>query len=469
MMVMKFGGTSLGTPQRIEQVSDIISRTYRTQAKLAVVVSAFGGVTNQLIDAAHRAASGDTRYEAELAQLESRHLDAIQYLLPAPGQTDARTFFMTELKNLFDVLHGVFLVRELSPRVLDFVMSFGERFSAYIVAEALRHRDIPAYYLDARQVVRTDARYGAARVEYDVTYKAIQNIVHPRNGLPVITGFIASTANNQTTTLGRSGSDFTASIFGAALDATEIQIWTDVDGVLTADPRVVPQAFTIPELSYEEAMEMSHFGAKVIHPRTMQPAMERNIPIRIRNTFRPEQPGTLIRRTPAPSPFPIKGISSIEHIALVNVSGSGMVGATGIAGKIFTALAQHDINIILISQASSEHSICLGILPGHASRAQEVLKKALKLELLEKTVGAIEVEENRSVVAVVGENMRRTAGIAGQIFSALGQAAINIVAIAQGSSELNISFVVERTDLPNALRVIHHAFFNGKGGEVAHG
>ncbi len=459
MQVMKFGGTSLEHAQRIQQVGQIINRTYSSTNGLAVVVSAFGGVTNALIQAARSAASGDDRYQFMLKSLETKHLQVTRELLPPNQQTDALTFIMREIKNLYDVLHGVYLVRELSPRVLDFVMSFGERLSAFIVAEFLNQQGLPAYYLDARRVVRTDDRFGAARVDYATTYQQIQRHFQQKEGLAVITGFIGATANNQTTTLGRSGSDFSASIFGAALNASEIQIWTDVDGVLTADPNHVPEAFTIPELSYEEAMELSHFGAKVIHPRTMQPALEKGIPIRIKNTFNPEHPGTLITRHPAPSPYPIKGISSIPQIGLVNVSGSGMIGATGIAGKIFMALAQHEINIILISQASSEHSICFGVMPDVASRARQVLERALKLELLEKTVGNIEVNTQLAVVAVVGENMRQTAGIAGKIFSALGAAGINIVAIAQGSSELNISFVVDRDDLSRALQVIHQAFF----------
>ena len=463
MQVLKFGGTSLETVTRIQRVGEIIGTAHANTPELAVIVSAFGGVTNTLIHAAETAASGDVRYQLELKSLEKRHLDTIRELIPAQHQTAALTFIMREIKNLYDVLHGVYLVRELSPRVLDFVMSFGERFSAFIVAEYLKEHGLPAYYLDARRLIRTDNRFGAARVDYQTTYANIQHHFRQNNGLAIITGFIAATPQNQTTTLGRSGSDFSASIVGAALQATEIQIWTDVDGVLTADPRHVPDAFTIPELSYEEAMELSHFGAKVIHPRTMQPALEKGIPICIKNTFNPNHPGTRISRNPAPSPYPIKGISSIPQIGLINVSGSGMLGATGIAGKIFMALAQNDINIILISQASSEHSICLGVMPNAAPQAHDILERALKLERLEKTIGQIQVETNRAVVAVVGENMRRTAGIAGKIFSALGTAGINIVAIAQGASELNISFVVADEDLTRALQVIHQAFFQTNG------
>ena len=466
MLVLKFGGSSLGTVHRIQQVAEIIQTTARDNPELAVVVSAFGGVTNQLIQTAQQAAEGNDAYQETLKWIEEKHLQTVRELLPARSQTQTSMFIMQELTNLRNVLHGLYLVKELSARTLDYVMSFGERFSAYIVAQLLQHQGLPAFYLDARRVIRTDNSFGGARVNYAITNKNIQAFFAQQEGIAVITGFIASTENHQTTTLGRSGSDFTASIFGAALHASEIQIWTDVDGVLTADPRMVPEAFTIPELSYEEAMELSHFGATVVHPRTMQPALETHIPIRIKNTFNPQHPGTVICRQPAPSAYAIKGISSIPRIGLINVSGTGMIGATGIAGKIFTALAGQEINIILISQASSEHSICFGVLPEDAPKAQQVLKKALRLELLEKTVGDIQVETDLAVVAVVGENMRHTAGIAGKVFSALGSANINIVAIAQGSSELNISLVVHQRDLQSALQTIHGAFFSHR--EVRH-
>ncbi len=459
MKILKFGGSSLQTAQRIRQVADILKKL-APSAKLAMVVSAFGGVTDQLIEAAHQAAVGNPGYQEIEKDLENRHLQLIGELLTVQSQSRASAFVINLLNDLHDVLHGVFLVRELSARVLDFVMSFGERLSAFIVAQVLQDAGLDADYLDARQLIKSNDRFGQAQVLWPETEKLIKQYFKNNKKLPVITGFIASTLKNETTTLGRSGSDFTASIFGAILGVEEIQIWTDVDGVMTADPRKVPEAFTIPQISYEEVMELSHFGAQVIHPRTMQPALDKKIPLRIKNTLNPDHPGTLICLQGNHWPYAIKGLSSLDDIALVSVIGSGMVGVTGIAGRIFTALAKEKINIILISQASSEHSICFGIPPVDALKAKEVLEQELKLELLEKTVNRVLVEEDLSVIAIVGEKMRRTKGIAGRVFSALGDADVNIVAIAQGSSELNISLVIEKKQLKKALNAIHQKFFH---------
>ncbi len=463
MKILKFGGTSLQNSERIQQVVNIIAQQAEDSAHLAVVVSAFSGVTDALISAAQQAAQGDPAYQQIEQNIEQRHLQLAGELISVQNQSRVLTHIVRVLNDLHDVLHGVFLVRELSLRVLDFVMSFGERLSAFLVAEVLQENGLRARFLDARQVVKTNDRFGQAQVLWEQTKQNIQQYFREKPGeLQVITGFIASTRKNETTTLGRSGSDFTASIFGAALGAHEIQIWTDVNGVMTADPRKVPQAFTIPQLTYEEAMELSHFGAQVVHPRTMQPALDQGIPIRIKNTLNPQHPGTLIGARSNHWPCQIKGLSSLDAIALVSVVGSGMIGVTGIAARIFSALAKEQINIILISQASSEHSICFGVLPELATRAQKALEEELKLELMEKTVNKIVVENELSVVAVVGEKMRRTRGIAGKVFSALGENDINIVAIAQGSSELNISLVIDRQNLSRALQAIHARFFDEK-------
>jgi aspartokinase/homoserine dehydrogenase 1 len=312
----------------------------------------------------------------------------------------------------------------------------------------------------------TDNNFGNGRVDFKATWKNIRKALKNPDQIYIITGFIAKTSKNETTTLGRGGSDFSASLFGAALGSSEIEIWTDVDGVLTADPKKVPGAYSISQMTYEEAMELSHFGAKVIHPPTMQPALEKNIPIRIKNTLNPQFKGTLISKKQKKSNHLIRGLSSIDAVALLQIQGSGMIGSTGIAERILNALAKANINIILISQASSEHSICLGILPHLAKKAKSALEKELRYELHYGLVNEILIESNMAVIAVVGENMRKTKGIAGKIFQTLGRNGVNIAAIAQGSSELNISIVILRQDVNKALNSIHHAFFKAAQKEV---
>ena len=460
MKILKFGGTSLKDEDRVRQVADII---LAQKDSVAVVVSAFAGVTDRLIRMAEKAAKGDKSYLQDEKNLEEKHISIAKVLIDSKNQSLMVSRIILKFNDLHDILHGIFLVRELSPRMLDVVMSFGERLSAFILANVLHGKNSEAYYLDARSLIRTNRRFGKAGVDYQKTFTLIRKHFNENNGLPVITGFIGATSEGETTTLGRSGSDFTASIFGAALKADEIQIWTDVNGVLTADPAIVTDAFTIPDLSYEEAMELSHFGAEVVHPATMQPALEAHIPIRIKNTLNPQAAGTVIGQPARDWKFPIKSLSSVKEVALVNVIGSGMIGETGIAGRIFSTLAREKINIILITQASSEHSVCFAVSPACAQRAKQALEKELKLELLEKRVNRVQVESDLSIIAVVGENMRRTPGIAGQVFQALGRQQINISAIAQGSSELNISLVIARKDLADALNAIHQQFFNRKG------
>ena len=460
MKILKFGGTSLKDEDRVRQVADII---LAQKDSVAVVVSAFAGVTDRLIRMAEKAAQGDKSYLQDEKNLEEKHIAMAKALIDSKNQSLMVSRIILKFNDLHDILHGIFLVRELSPRMLDVVMSFGERLSAFILANVLHGKNSEAYYLDARSLIRTNRRFGKAGVDYQKTFTLIREHFNENHGLPVITGFIGATSEGETTTLGRSGSDFTASIFGAALKADEIQIWTDVNGVLTADPAIVTDAFTIPDLSYEEAMELSHFGAEVVHPATMQPALEAHIPIRIKNTLNPQAAGTVIGQPARDWKFPIKSLSSVKEVALVNVIGSGMIGETGIAGRIFSTLAREKINIILITQASSEHSVCFAVSPACAQRAKQALEKELKLELLEKRVNRVQVESDLSIIAVVGENMRRTPGIAGQVFQALGRQQINISAIAQGSSELNISLVIARKDLADALNAIHQQFFNRKG------
>ncbi len=429
------------------------------QGVRAVVVSAFSGVTDQLIRMAREAESGSSAHTDQFRQLELRHLEAIRKLVHVHQQSNTTALVKLMLNELEDVLQGVQLIRECSPRTLDFVLGFGERLSAFIISRAFASADVPAEYLDARTVLRTNARFGAAMVDMPATTEALRTHFQAHPALQVVTGFIGSTAAGESTTLGRGGSDYTASILGAALGADEVHIWTDVDGVLTADPRKVPNAFLQAELSYVEAMEMSHFGAKVIYPPTIQPLMAAGIPIRIRNSFNPAHPGTKVTAQAAPDPHPIRGITSIPRVALLQVEGAGMAGVAGVAQRIFGAMARAGISVILISQASSEQSVCFAVAPGDAGAAVDALNAEFEFERQTGRIARIQVDDQQAILAVVGENMRHTPGISGRLFSALGQNGVNVTAIAQGSSELNISIVVPAADETKALRVIHDAFF----------
>lgn len=459
MVILKFGGSSVGAPDRIQKVLDIIISSREEHGEIAVVFSAFQGVTDQLIGLGKSAAAGRESYADGLAEIEQRHISAVQELISEKNRSTALDEVSLRIKNLTDVLHGVYLIKELTPRTLDFIMSFGERLSAYIISQCLLDRSFDCEFLDTRKLVRTDEKFGSAKVHYAESYANIRAYEKNNKKTKIITGFLGSTHNEETTTIGRGGSDYTAAIFGAAYNAAEIQIWTDVDGVLTADPRKVRKAFSLAEISYNEAMEMSHFGAKVVHPPTMQPAMYKKIPIRIKNTFNPTFPGTLIKKKIEPAATPIKGISSIDHVSLLRVQGSGLFGASDVTSRVFDALARRNINVIIIVQGSSEFSLCMAVPPDLAKEAKEVIEHELRLEISERQIGEVIIEENLSVIAVVGENMSRKPGTAGRVFRALGRNGVNIVAIAQGPSELNITGVVERRDEKKALNVIHEAFF----------
>ena len=457
--ILKFGGSSVGTPGRIKNVLKIIRQSFKSNGKIAVVVSAFGGVTNDLVKIANSASMGDATYLTMLNELQTKHLHAVKELVNIKRQSGVIANVKSMLNELEDLLHGVFLIRELTPRILDCIMSFGERLSGTIIAEGIKESGITANFLDARQLIITDDSFGNALVDFEVTNKKIKKYFQSEKKLQVITGFIASTAKNETTTLGRSGSDYTAAIFGAALNANEIEIWTDVDGILTADPRVVKKAFPLNRISYREAMELSHFGAKVIFPATMVPAMNSGIPIRIKNSFNPSASGTLITLKTDSEKFIIKGISSVQNVAVLNLQGSGMAGVVGISQRLFTALARKKVNVILISQASSEYSICIAVEKTLAHAGKNEIEKEFAFEIHSGKIEKVIIEDNKSILAIVGENMRRSPGIAGRMFNALGKNGINISAIAQGSSELNISVVIDETNRVKALNVLHEAFF----------
>ncbi|HSR17095.1 MAG TPA: bifunctional aspartate kinase/homoserine dehydrogenase I, partial [Ignavibacteriaceae bacterium] len=459
MEILKFGGSSIGSADRINNVVEIIKNSKKKSGKIAVVFSAFHGITDKLIKLSKLAAKGDQAYLDLCKEIEEIHLNTIKKIISVRNQSSVLTHVKLTLNELEDVIHGVYLVKELSLRTLDFIMSFGERISAYIISKVFEDRNIESEFLDSRDLIITDTTYGSARVIFDQTNEKIKKHFDEHKKLQIITGFIASSLEGQTTTLGRGGSDYTASIFAAALKAKEIEIWTDVDGVLTADPKKVKKAFSIKSLTYEEAMELSHFGAKVIHPPTMQPALNKKIPIRIKNTFNPSFDGTIISEKGDSKNFSIKGISSIDDIALLRIQGSGMIGVAGIARRIFGALAAKKVSVILISQASSEHSICFAVLPQYSEDAKRAIEDELRFEIKDKLVSEILTEKNLSIIAVVGENMRKTPGISGKVFQALGRNGINVVAIAQGSSELNISAVVPKVDEEKALNALHDAFF----------
>jgi aspartokinase/homoserine dehydrogenase 1 len=463
MKVLKFGGTSVGTVESINQVIQILQENLNEGIKIAVVYSAMGGVTNRLLEIGKLAAASDLEYLQLLKSVEDRHFAVVRGLIDVKNQSSAIAKVKGLLNELEDLLRGVFLIKELSARTNDFIVSFGERLSTTIATEALKNRGIDAEYLDARKLIKTDDHFGYAEVITELTNELIRKHFAKTNQLQCITGFIGSTIDGVTTTLGRGGSDYTASIFGAALNASVIEIWTDVNGMLTSDPRKVKNAFTIPTITYAEAMELSHFGAKVIYPPSLTPAFQKNIPLKILNTFNHHHEGTLISKTANTKEYSITGISSIDDIALVNVQGGGMMGVAGVSAKLFSILAANKISVILISQASSEHSICFAVDPKTAYGVKEILDEGFAIELTQGLVDNISIEQNLSVIAVVGEGMKSSTGISGKLFTVLGKNGINVVATAQGSSELNISVVIYKKDITKALNAIHETFFQVDG------
>jgi aspartokinase/homoserine dehydrogenase 1 len=459
--VLKFGGSSVATPERIRDIIEIVRKIHLSQNKPVIVFSAFGGVTDVLIDICNQACKGDSSYQELLKTFYQRHLDACHFLIKKPYIENVINTLEENHETLSDLLKGIFLVREVSPRTMDYVLSFGERNSAYIIANAMKSFGLKADYCDARKIIATDNTFGNAKVNFIKTNELINNYFkNSSDSLQIVTGFIASNNEGLTTTLGRGGSDYTASILASALQANVLEIWTDVDGVLTCDPGKVKKAFTLDNLSYSEAMEMSHFGAKVIYPPTIVPAFQKSIPIYIKNTFNPTFPGTLIHDVgKSVGNSPIKGVSSLNNIVLLNLQGSGMIGIPGVASRLFSALGKEKINIILITQASSEYSISVAVLKQDKARALSSIEEEFRNEIESGLILPVKPEENLCVIAVIGEGMRNVPGISGKLFSSLGKNGINVMAIAQGSSELNISFIVKQSDEKKALNIIHDSFF----------
>lgn len=460
MRVLKFGGSSVANAENISRVIHILQQSFANNGQTIIVLSALGGITDSLIEAANLSASGDIDYKEKLAGVEQRHLQSVKQLIPIEKQSAVLSMVKKKCNELEDILNGVFLLRELSPRIKDMILCYGEILSSKIFSAKLNVAGIENVWKDSREIITTDSNFGSAGVDFTNSNYEIRDYFKNENGLVfILPGFVASDTQGNTTTLGRGGSDYTAAIIGSALKVDMIEIWTDVSGMMTADPRLVSNAKIIEELSYQEAMELSHFGAKVIYPPTIQPVMNAGIPVRIKNTFAPDDRGTLIHSEVAENGNSIRGISSIGNLSLLSLEGSGMVGIPGFSKRFFEALSGEKINVILITQSSSEHSICVAVNAANAAQAKLVTDNAFGYEIDIKKVERLKVEEDVSIVALVGDNMKSHPGISGKMFGALGRNGINVRAIAQGSSERNISAVIAAKDVKKAVNVLHEEFF----------
>jgi aspartokinase/homoserine dehydrogenase 1 len=457
MIVSKFGGTSVGSAKNIQKVIQIIANK---SEKTVVVVSAMGGITNLLIQASELALQGDKNYLNILEEIHAKHTNAIVDLVPEKDQITIKKFVIEQLDKLKDTLNGVFLLNDLSPKSAAKIVSLGEILSSHIIAEAMKAKGLNIVLKDSRELIKTNSVFAQAAVNYKETYQNIQNFfLKNESDIVLVPGFIASNDANETTTLGRGGSDFTAAIFANVVDAEILEIWTDVSGMFTANPQLVKEAKPIEQISYQEAMELSHFGAKVIYPPTIQPVLDKKIPIVIKNTFEPNDAGTLICENTNGNKATVKGISHIENIALLTLEGNGMVGVPGISKRLFEALYQKNINVKFITQASSEHSICIAIEVEEAEFAKEAVDSEFEYEILQKKINPLTVEKDLAIIALVGDNMKSHQGISGKMFSSLGHNNVNIRAIAQGSTEKNISAIIAKKDVKKALNTLHAAFF----------
>jgi len=459
-IVHKFGGTSLADADCYRAACEIVLAP-RSGEHVAVVVSAMSGVTNALIEAVNLAAAQDDSYLQKLESLEHRHLNTIAALqLQDAQRSTLEAIVVSDFNAIKEVLRGVWITRLASERIVEFVSGHGELWSAQVLHAYLESRNHRANWLDARKTLVVEPTANSVTVDWDTTKQKLQTWLadSPEIDFLVITGFIASTHDGVATTLKRNGSDLSASIFGALLGADSVTIWTDVDGVFSADPRRVPEAVVVPDLSYQEAAELAYFGAKVIHPSTMSPAITHNITVWIKNTFKPEAPGTRISAV-SPVDMPIKGFAAVEDMVLINVEGTGMIGIPGVAQKIFGALRAVEVSVVMISQASSEHSICFAVPRVHAELAKKTVQQAFIVEIQRGEVQTVDLTEDCCIIAMVGDGMIEKLGMAGKFFSALGKVGINVRAIAQGSSERNISAVIQQAEATKALRAIHSAFY----------
>ncbi len=460
MKVLKFGGSSVANSQSIQKVLKIVSETSKNNTTI-VVVSAFGKTTDNLLKIAN-AAVQNSEYTSLLQATEAHHLTVIKELIPVAQQSEVISYVKRIFNHLETLFEGCNLLQELTPKTLATIAGFGELLSSFIIAKAAKGLGLSANYKDSRELIIANGSYQSATVNFEITNKNCNAyFTNSTEQITILPGFIASTLDGKTTTLGRGGSDYSAAIYAAALQADELQIWTDVSGMFTANPSVVKQAFPIPHISYKEAMELSHFGAKVLYPPTIQPVLEKQIPIVIKNTFSPTDAGTLITQK-TEEKKPVKGITFIENIALLTLEGSGMVGIPGFSKRLFETLSAQNINVVLITQASSEHSICIGIYADDVAIAQQSINETFEVEITQHKVNAVLVESDLAILALVGDNMKNHQGLSGQMFSALGKNNVNIRAIAQGASEKNISAVVNKSDAKKALNTLHEAFFEEK-------
>jgi bifunctional aspartokinase / homoserine dehydrogenase 1 len=462
LRIMKFGGTSVGDATCIARTAQIITKGAR-EGRSVAVVSAMSGVTNRLIEAARLAQAGNARVATSiLDELRVKHEAALTTLVKGEAKIAAiREKFDEVFAEGRRLCEGTALLRELSPRTMDAISSLGERLSAPLVAGAIRELGLASEALVATELIVTDFYHGGAEPHMELTRTKAQARLLPlmeQGTVPVVTGFIGATPDGELTTLGRGGSDYSATILGAALDAEEVIIWTDVDGVLTADPRLVEEARTIPVISYREAAELAYFGAKVLHPKTLKPVVQAAIPVWIRNSFTPERQGTQIIPEGKSRGGGVKALTAIRDVTLISVGGPGIVGLPDVLGRTFSTTAEVRANVLLISQSSSQNDICFIVSTADAQRTVEALRKEFAQDLAHQKVEHITVDPNIAIVAVVGENMRGTPGIAGRTFQALGSENVNIIAIAQGSSESNISFVIEESAVKKALLVTHREF-----------
>ena len=470
LIVMKFGGTSVGSVAALQQVTGIVKKAREQGNEVVVVASAMSGVTDLLLRGARQAEAGDVTTAGQARQeIMAKHTQVIEALLA--GRSEAHASVLTEIGELLDefeaLCHGIGVLGELTPRALDVIAGTGERISVRQVAAVLEQQGVPAQAIDATRLIVTDDRYGSASPLMSATAERSQDLLNRviKEGItPIVTGFIGATEAGIPTTLGRGGSDYSATILGRALGADEVWIWTDVNGVMTADPRVVPDACSIPHLSYAEVGEMAYFGAKVLHPQAIRPVRRSVIPVRILNTFEPDHPGTLITKDPDGSNQTVKAVTAIKQLSLITIEGAGMIGVPGVSARTFGAVARAGTNVLMISQSSSEQSICFVVPTSEVQKVLSALQEEMTRELERRDIERIKPQDDIVILAVVGAGMKGTPGIASRVFGALGAHHINVIAIAQGSSEYNISLVVAQGDGDEAVRRIHQEFRLGASG-----
>lgn len=457
MKVLKFGGSSVANHKNIAKSVSIIKNE---DHRVAVVVSALGGVTDSLVEAIRLAKSKDKSYIHLLESLKNRHLETLSNLVSQSNQNKSNQYIQKTFVHIGSLLEGCYLLGELSPKVSDCILSYGELLSSNIIYEYLKENNVKVVYKDSRELIQTNSDFGNAKVNFETTNYLIQYYFDKNQAsVTILPGFIAQSSDENTTTLGRGGSDYTASIIASALDVNQLEIWTDVSGMYTANPNIVKQAKPILQISYQEAMELSHFGAKVLYAPTIQPVLNKNIPILIKNTFQPEAIGTYIKNIGSSDQNPVKGISHVDTIALLTLEGTGLVGVSGASKRLFSAIAKGKINVVFITQASSEHSICIGLSENDAHIAKLAVDAEFQYEIKQQVIKPMVVEKELAIIALVGENMKNHQGLSGKMFSTLGKNNVNIRAIAQGASERNISAIIAKKDVKKALNCLHESFF----------